>query len=261
MTIGLALSGGGALGAAHIGVMQGLAERGVRVDAVAGTSAGALTGLLFAAGGMPAIQAFLDDLHTAGLINAGLVLRSSDRIFANIRAALAAHVPARFSDLPIPFFCVATDIMTGEMVVLREGNPVEAVLASCAVPGVFPMQRVDGRWLVDGGLTRNLPADLLRAHGADVLIGSSLYCLSPLTAAQQRGRISRLHVVARALEIIERDRSAAQMAHCDFCFTPPVETYKWYEFDQVAELRGVGYTYARRQMEGLEAVLPSYSSS
>lgn len=256
MTVGLALSGGGALGAAHLGILTALDECKVRVDAVAGTSAGALSGLLYAAGGMNAIEGFLKDLESARLINAGMVLRSADWIFADIRAALTNRIPAKtFADLPIPFFCVATDIITGEMVILDDGNPVDAVLASCAVPGVFPMQQVNGRWLVDGGLTRNLPADLLRARGADFLIGSSLYCLSPLTAAQQRGRISRFHVVARALEIIERDRSIGQITHCDFCFTPPVETYRWYEFDHVSDIRAVGYSYAKEQMAGLAKAL------
>lgn len=260
MMIGLALSGGGALGAAHIGILEALEARGVRPDCLAGTSAGALIGVVYAARGIAGIIDFLAHLEERGIVNpvGGVVLKTADRIFLDIRQALERQVGGRtFAELAIPFCCVATDIISGEMVVMDAGNPVAAVMASAAYPGVFPVQRVDGRLLLDGGVTRNLPADVLRARGAEFLIGSSLYCLSPLTPAQQRGRMNRLLAAARALEIIERDRVNGQIAHCDFCFLPPVETFKWYDFDHVDTLRAVGRSYAESRMDALLARLPA----
>jgi NTE family protein len=262
MKIGLALSGGGALGAAHIGVLDCLAAAQVHPHCIGGTSSGAIIGLLYAAGGIPAIDGFLGDLTERGIVNpvGHIVLKTADRIFVDVEQALRKQVKQRtFADLPIPFFCVATDIVTGELVQLDHGDPVAAVLASAAYPGVFPVQHVAGHYLVDGGLTRNLPADLLRARGAGFLIGSSLYCLSPLTSQQQHGRMSRLLVAARALEIIEKDRVKAQIDHCDFCFTPPVETYKWYDFDRVPQIRTVGRAYAEERADALRTLLDAHA--
>jgi NTE family protein len=247
MNIGLALSGGGALGGAHIGILEVMTQQKLLPNCIGGTSAGALIGVLYAAGGMDAIEGFLDELTDRGVIhtNHGLVLKTVDGIFKDIRESLENQIGGRsFSELEIPFFCVATDIITGEMLVLDSGDPVTAVLASCAYPGVFPIQQVDGRQLVDGGLVCNLPSNLLKAKDVDFIIGSSLYCLSPLTPNQQRGRLSRLIVATRALEIIEKDRVIGQISHCDFCFTPPVEVYRWFDFAFVGQLRNLGIQYA-----------------
>ncbi|MEI6518545.1 MAG: patatin-like phospholipase family protein [bacterium] len=255
MTIGLALSGGGALGGAHIGILDVLSQQDIHLDCIGGTSAGALIGLLYAAGGMEAIEGFLQELTERGVIhpNHGLVLKTVDGIFNDIRESLATQVAGRnFSELDTPFFCVATDIITGKMVVLDSGDPVAAVLASCAYPGVFPIQQVSEHFLVDGGLVCNLPSDLLRAREIDFIIGSSLYCLSPLTPVQQRGRLSRLLVAGRALEIIEKDRVFGQIAYCDFCFTPPVEIYKWFDFAMVKDLRNLGNQYAASRIGELK---------
>lgn len=261
MTIGLALSGGGALGGAHIGILDVLTRLRLRIDLIGGTSAGSLIGLLYAAGGMAAIDSFLKDMTERGIINFALgpVLKTGERIFVDVRQSLDAQLRGRsFTDLDIPFFCVATDIHTGELVLLDRGDPVSAVLASCAYPGVFPMQKLDGRLLVDGGLVNNLPSELLRTRGAEFLIGSSLYCLSPLTPDQRRGRMNRLQVAVRALEIIEKFPVLAQLAHCDFCFTPPVDVYHWFDFSQVAKLRAIGSEYAESRSDELQQRLSEW---
>jgi NTE family protein len=258
MNIGLALSGGGALGGAHIGILDVLCKQQLQIDCIGGTSAGALIGVLYAAGGMDAIEGFLRELKERGVINPphGLVLKTVDGIFKDIRESLETQIGGRsFSDLEIPFFCVATNIITGEMVILDSGDPVTAALASCAYPGVFPVQQVNDNLLVDGGLVCNLPSDLLRTRGADYIIGSSLYCLSPLTSNQQSGRMSRLLVATRALEIIEKDRVLRQIAFCDFCFTPPVEVYRWFDFALVSDLRKLGSQYAASRIDELQELL------
>lgn len=257
MSIGLALSGGGALGGAHIGILDTLTQHRIAVSAIAGTSVGALIGVLYAAGGMTAIDGFLLELEKCGIIHPtpthNPLLKTVDRTFAEIRQALNSQLVGRsFADLSMPFFCVATDIITGEMVILDSGDPVNAALASCAYPGVFPIQHVEDRFLIDGGLVRNLPSDLLRERGTEFIIGSSLYCISPLTDNQKRGRMSRLLVAARALEIIETTRASEQMAHCDFCFTPPMEVYRWFDFTRVEEFRSLGKEHAEERIPELQ---------
>ncbi|MCA1616279.1 MAG: patatin-like phospholipase family protein, partial [Acidobacteria bacterium] len=163
--VGLALSGGAARGAAHVGVLRVFAEHGVAVDCVAGTSAGALIGGAFAAG------IALDDLEefARGMRwrNFGRVtlsrlgVQSNERMEAFVRARFPV---TRFEDLRIPFAAVATDLDTGAAVVLKgEGELAFAIRASCAVPGWYrPVTDGEGRQLVDGGLVANLPVRVLK---------------------------------------------------------------------------------------------------
>jgi NTE family protein len=257
MQLGLALSGGGALGAAHIGVLESLAAVEIEPTFICGTSAGAIVGLLYAAGGVPMLQGFLTHLIDEGLIPTGpfQLPRPPDYLYSRVEAHLRDLTPATFAALPRRFACVATDIVTGDVVLLTEGNPVDAVLASSAYPGVFSARRIGGQWLVDGGVTRNLPADFVRTLGADFVIGSSLYGLTPLPQQTRTGMPSRIQTALRALEIQQRALSEAHMPFCDFCLRPPVEAFKWYDFNQMLPLREIGRTYADAQREALLALM------
>jgi len=260
--IGLALSGGGALGAAHIGVLEEIDRHTLRIERICGTSSGAIIGLLYAAGGTAAIHTFLDDLRSRGVIGRlhTILTKTPDRIFAEITDVLHAHVPVKsFSELAIPFSCVATDLISGEMTVLDDGGPVAAVMASAAYPGVFPIQRLDGHSFIDGGVTRNFPADIVKESGVSFVIGSSLYCLSKLRPGKQ-ARLSRLQAMLRAFEIQERELSIQQMEHCDFCFSPPVHVFRWYEFDQVDAIVDLGRAYARSVSDGLLQALQKHQA-
>lgn len=203
--IGLALSGGGARGAAHVGVLRVLEELRVPVDFVVGTSVGATVGGLYACGHSPEFlqltfeQTDWADVFTdrpsrkntsfrrkqddaealfrfeLGLGDKGFILPAGlvagQKLgFLLHRLALPATGTEHFDDLPIPFRAVATDLDTGEMVVLEDGDLAEALRASMAVPGVFTPVELDDRTLVDGGLVRNLPVDVLRALGAERII-------------------------------------------------------------------------------------------
>lgn len=261
MTIGLALSGGGALGVAHIGILEEMERHHLRIDMLSGTSAGAIIGLLYADGGLPALDAFLNELTERGISNnPGLLLfRRPESLFEEIRAVLRRHVAATsFASLHMPFCCVATDIIDGSMVVLRDGDPVAAVMASAAYPGVFPAQRIDGRFYVDGGVTRNLPADVLRQSGADFIIGSSLYALLPLPKSQTRLNLTRIQAVLRALDVQQLELSLLQLPFCNFCFAPPIESFRWHDFDRVDILREVGRRYAGERIGELLRVLADH---
>jgi NTE family protein len=172
MTTAFVLSGGGSLGAVQVGMLQALGERGVAPDLLVGTSAGALNAVFVAAHGMSPTSLDLLAATWAALRRDDVFpLRAPQMMLAlaGARDALCAdtglerlvrrHVGfAGLEDAPIPVHLVTTDLLSGEEVLLSEGDAVSAVLASSAIPAVLPPVRRDGRTLVDGGLADNAPS-------------------------------------------------------------------------------------------------------
>jgi len=231
--IGLVLGGGGAKGAAHVGVLAALEELRVPIDCVVGTSMGALVGGTFAAGRTAheveeAIRAISWQEAIArrglrskvpmrrklaggtysnglefGLRDGGLTAPSGFLSTQNIDltiqylVARSRHV-TDFDQLPIPFRAVATDMQRGEMVVLSSGNLARAMRASMAVPGIFAPVTIDDRILGDGGLTRNVPIDIARETCADVVIAAAV----PNPMPDPADLISPLTLVARTLDVL-----------------------------------------------------------
>jgi NTE family protein len=171
--VGLALGGGSARGWAHIGVLRGLAEAGIKPDLVCGTSIGALVGAAYADGELERLDHWVTNLtwqNVMGFLDftTGGGLIKGARIMAFFRENF---VDVEISALGCGFAAVATDLLTGREVWLREGKAVEAVRASIALPGLFTPVERDGKLLVDGGLVNPVPVSLCRAMGADIVIG------------------------------------------------------------------------------------------
>ena len=169
--VALVLSGGGARGFAHIGVMQVLEERGIGVDAIAGTSMGAILGALYAAGyGASEIYDLADGLSWRDVIDVSLQagLLKGDKL----KAFLSAHLPRAFDELRIPLAVTTTDVETGEEHVVLTGSLVDAVRASSSFPGAFEPVEVDGRTLADGGIVNNLPVAAAALLGCEFVIAS-----------------------------------------------------------------------------------------
>jgi len=175
--VGLALGSGSARGLAHIGVLRAIEEAGIEVDCIAGTSIGAVIGAIYSADKLEGLtERFLqfDWKRIVSLLDP-VFPRSGLIDGQKIADFVRAHVPAaRIEELPIPFRTVATDIMTGEQVVLGTGDLIEAVRASISVPGIFTPVRSNGRILVDGGLVNPVPVSVARAMGADRVIAVDL---------------------------------------------------------------------------------------
>ncbi|HZW63331.1 MAG TPA: patatin-like phospholipase family protein [Flavobacteriaceae bacterium] len=202
--IGLVLSGGGAKGLAHIGVLKVIDSLGISVDYVAGTSMGAIIGSLYASGySGKSLDSIFKTVNFDDIINDNLPRASKtfyerentekyiinlpfDNFKIKLPSALSkgqntynllsklffeAGVGEDFSKLPIPFFCIATDIETGEGIVLDRGNLAQSVLASGALPSLFQPVVMNDRILIDGGVVNNYPIKELKAKGADVVIG------------------------------------------------------------------------------------------
>ncbi|MEQ1646183.1 MAG: patatin-like phospholipase family protein [Pyrinomonadaceae bacterium] len=190
--IGLALSGGGARGFAHIGVLRVLAENRIPIDMISGTSAGSIIGGAIASGmsvdDLVAMSAKIGWLRTIRpAFGFGGMLSS-----APIGRFLTNHFPAtRFEDLKIPFAAVAFDLGTSDTVVFSEhGDLITAIRASCAVPGVFAPIRDDlGRVLVDGGVLSPMPVETVRAMGANVVIAVDLLSCGSSFAKNSRTSI------------------------------------------------------------------------
>jgi len=177
--VGLALSGGGALGAAHIGVLEVLTQAGIRPVCVSGTSAGSVVGVAYCAGlSLAEIKDIALHLQWSKV---GHVVRPKTGFLdgSRLEQFLIRLIGDRtFDQLSTPFACAAVDILRDELVMFREGRVAPAVRASCAFPGVFTPVEDQGRLLVDGGLINNMPVSVLREMGAEYVIAVDLSAVS-----------------------------------------------------------------------------------
>ena len=176
--VGLALSSGGARVFAHIGVLTVLEKEGIPIDMIAGTSAGAFIGALYAQGKTATeIKNLIIDLvkhkisYTTQLLLAKTHLVQTRKAKNWFRSLIG---DTEFKDLKIYFVCVATDIITGEEVVIKQGSVLKAVIASMSLPVIFKATEQHGRYLVDGGVVNPVPVSVLKDMGADFIIASNV---------------------------------------------------------------------------------------
>ena len=172
--VALALSSGGPRGFAYIGAIEVLQERGYTITSVSGTSAGALVGGIFAAGGMDAFKQWLCALDPVQVVKLMDFTPSRNYLVKGDKVirAIKSRVPdVRIEDLPIPFTAVATDLFTGEEVVFREGPLFDAIRASISIPSMFRPVKWQGRTLVDGGLVTTFPLNRVERRDGDILVG------------------------------------------------------------------------------------------
>ena len=237
--VGLALSGGGARGLAHIGVLKVLEREGIPVHFLAGTSAGGLIGAAYAAGLSPrdleeeALR-LSNPRYLIGFLDRGLSRRgllAGQKVMAYL-AGLIGEVT--FDQLRIPLAVVAVDLNKGDKVVLKEGPVLEAVRATIALPGLFtPVERGD-QLLVDGGLLDNLPADVVRQMGADVVIAVDVatdekavaYFAEGLHRRRfvPEGLVEMMEVLWRSVAVMmwEANRRSLEEARPDVLIRPPI---------------------------------------
>ena len=173
--IGLVLGSGAARGWAHVGVLQGLEEIGVKPDVIAGCSVGALVGGAHLLGALDELEAWARELSPiSALQRFNLKVRRGGFIEVDTAFEAFRSYDKAIEDLPVKFGAVAADLGTGEEVSITKGSVIEAVRASSAIPVVFHAIPKDGRWLVDGALANPAPVSLARALGADIVISVDL---------------------------------------------------------------------------------------
>ena len=281
--IGLVLSGGGAKGFAHIGVLKVLEQAGVKIDYIGGTSIGAVVGGLYASGyNATQIDSIFRDTNFNNLIT-DFIPRSSknfyekrnDELYAfslpvnkfkvGIPVALSKgmynynlltrltnkvrHV-RDFNKLPIPFLCIATDIETGEQVVLDKGYLPQALLASSAFPSLFSPVEMDGKLLVDGGVSNNYPIDEIRKLGADVIIGVDVQ--DDLKDRNGLNDATKILVQITNLQMIQKMK--INRASTDIYIKPEVNGFGIISFDDTPEIIKKGEEAAFSVFEKIKAL-------
>ena len=267
--IGLVLGGGGARGAAHIGVLKELERLRIPVDAIAGTSMGAIVGGLYATGvNAEDLEELVSSLDwNAALsdtaarehlsfrrkqderefpINFELGLRGTDLLLPKgviqgqeldlLLRKLTMHAShiTDFDELPIPFRAIASDIVAGEVVILDSGDLTMAIRASMSVPGVFAPARVDGRLLVDGGLIGNLPIDVMKEMGVDIIIAVDVEF--PLYKSEELESV--VTISEQMLTILIRKETLRQidtLAAADILIRPELGIYASANFADITE--------------------------
>lgn len=248
--IGLALGAGSARGFSHIGVLKALDEAGLQPDVIAGTSAGSLVGVFYAAGYSPwqieEVALRVRDIDIADFSTATKRGMLSGAALQKLVNEYLRNVP--LERLKIPFAAVATNLRTGDAAVLTQGDAGAAVRASCSIPGVFIPTTVNGQELVDGGLVSPLPVRAARALGADFVIG--------VDVSSKPGNDSPAglyEVMLQSFEIMSRRIVSLESQTADFMIRPDTLRFSSTDFSVRKELIQAGYEAGRAAVAGLRA--------
>ncbi|MHB2059297.1 patatin-like phospholipase family protein [Pseudomonas monsensis] len=292
--VGLVLSGGAARGLAHIGVLKALEEQGIKIDAIAGTSMGAVVGGLYASGykideleklalNIDWQQALSDappredvpfrrkqddrdflvkqklSFRDDGSLGLPLGVIQGQNLALLLESLLAHTSDTRdFDKLPIPFRAVATDIANGEKVVFRKGHLPQVIRASMSIPAVFAPVELNGRLLVDGGMTDNIPLDVAREMGVDVAIVVDIG--TPLRNSKQLTTV--VDVLNQSITLMTRRNSEEQLAALkpsDILIQPALAAFGVTDFGKAQDMIDAGYR-ATRILDARLAVLKSAES-
>lgn len=302
--VGVVLSGGGAKGASHIGVLKYIEEMGIPIDYVAGTSMGSIIGGLYAMGYSPDELTYLisnmdwnayignkidrtvmseefRQRNSTTLINIPFGLKN---LFdKDSRSSIIEQLPSAFvnnsslvnlfndlcigyqenmdfNDLPIPFACVATDLVTGNEVVLRSGSIPTAMRASMAIPGVFAPVSLDGKILIDGGLVNNFPADVLREMGADIIIGVEVTPDKQITPEELQ---SLPQLLGRLVTNSTSSKRKENRELCNIRIVPDISGFGMLSFtsEAIETLVGRGYKMASCYHDQFKAIKDALDST
>lgn len=284
--IGLVLGGGGAKGLAHIGVLRVLEEMRIPIAYIAGTSMGSIVGGFYASGLSPdeiaTIMESLDWWNTMkdqpprreqiyrrkiesqryflnfemGLKNWSVILPRSAVAGQKLNYVLETYTLesasiTNFDQLPLPFRCVATDIQSGEAVILSHGSLAESMRASMAVPGLFTSINIAGHILVDGGLVNNIPVDVARAMGADTIIAVDVGA-SDIEAQKKLPIETMSDILSRSYTVLKRPGEVKQLADANIIINPQESDLGAGEFYRASEFIERGEAAVRAMADKLQ---------
>ncbi len=292
--IGLVLSGGGARGVAHLGVIEVLEEHGIPIDFIVGASMGSLIGGLYAIGySSEAMLALIDTTDWEYVISLtedtdrrdlfidqkliqkrGLFTLRFDGIVPVIPASVTPaqrlssfinhlvlqgiyHVRDSYDNLRMPFRTVATDIVTGERIVFDSGDLVQALRASISVPLIFAPVKMNDMLLVDGGLVSNIPVDIARYNECDIVI--AVNTTSGLRAADQLN--APWEIADQIITIMQQRWNIAQLRIADVVITPPIDDYLGSDFDNMSLFIEEGRRSAKEAVDEIRQKIDGYYTS
>ncbi len=248
--LGLALSGGAVRGAAHIGVLEVLQEYAIEIDCIAGTSIGALIGALYAFGvPLDEIEAFareLDWFKISSFILPSTGLLSNDEMGRQIENLIG---DVAIEDADIPLAIVATDIVTGERIVFRDGSVASAVMASSCLPGLYKPLEYRDRLLVDGLLVENVPVRATRELGAERVIAVNLG--GNFTYPKPDGIID---VMMNSFEIAVDNNTKRILKAADVVISLDLTSYSRFDVDDVPALIDEGQNHTLARIEKIQHV-------
>ncbi len=277
-TIGLVLSGGGARGLAHVGVLKVLEENKIPVDYIGGASMGALIGAMYAMGKSPTeIEEFVNNLNwdkylqtTTTFDNLSFRRKEDKR---NIPSPITLKGKANdlklpnglnsghevgllfdqttlsyaqiknFNELPIPFQCVGTDMVNGESVVLKDGSLSRALRATMSIPGVFTPVEINGRILSDGGLVNNIPTNILKDMGADIILVVNI----ETQLGDKQSLDNLLGVLSQTINIASAENSRRSLRQADFIIAPDLQKFTTSDFKESRKIIELGYAGATQK--------------
>ena len=252
--IGLSLAGGGARGLVHFGILQALDRAGISFDMLSGTSAGAMFGLSYATGETPEylLQEYNNNLKPGFPFT---IFRNSDRWYLLWKfrtrgwdRMLRSYFDYSFDQLPIPFYSVAVDLVSGKQVVRDSGDIIQAMLESLNLPGIAKPILRDGMALVDGGVLNNLPTNVLLEHGADFILGANVSSglneefgkNRPHMKTQEMRSVGNIETLFRVLEVMGTGTAHAQRSAANILLTPDTSAFSFTDFTQGEGLAEIG---------------------
>ncbi|MDI1355206.1 MAG: patatin-like phospholipase family protein [bacterium] len=249
--IGLVLSGGGARGIAHIGVIKALEELGITPQVISGTSAGAAIGAFYAAGfSISEIEKFVREnrffhLSDVAWSSSGLLkTETNEKLFRNY------FQKKTFEQLKIPLFISATDLLAGKTVYFSEGDVVMAILASSAIPLLFEPVEYQNKLFIDGGVISAFPSEPLLSI-CDKIVGVYVNPVSKISTIK-----GMMAVFDRGLHLTMYNNVEQKKSHCDLFIEPPeLLKYSAFDYNQADELIGIGYRYTMTLREALKQLI------
>lgn len=249
--LGVALSGGGAKGFAHLGVLQALNEKGLYPEIISGTSAGAFAGVLYADGYSPKeILSFFQkkvfrEFAEFAIPHGGFF--KSDGFCTFLKKHLRAKT---FEELKVPLYAVTTDIEHGESKVFSSGSLIPAIVASCSVPIVFRPVEINKRFYVDGGLLKNFPVSTIRDECYKV-VGVNV---SPLTKAEFRSSIK--YIAERSFHYMSVSNTMLDRSLCDYLIeSVSLSKYSMFDLEHTNEIYQAGYDLTMEFFEEKKDIL------
>jgi NTE family protein len=251
--IGISFSGGGTRATAHIGVIAALQEYGITADFVAGTSGGAIVGVMYAAGlSTKQMLDFMEQGKLSKLLHPSLPSRGLTRL--DFLGKLLDQYIAKdsFESLDIPLTVVASNLNTGRRAFLSSGSLYPAIMASCAIPLVFRPIEINQQLYVDGGIFDNMPVAPLQVH-CDVIIGINLIPIVPL---ENQKLDSVFSISMRSFDMIVAHNSHLNFPLCDIVIEPrQMHEYGIFDFSATKKLFSIGYEEGLKRMEDIRRVM------
>jgi NTE family protein len=255
-TIALVLGGGSAKGFAHVGVIRVLEQEKIPIRMIVGTSVGSLIGGIYASNPdsfqleWTAFKIDKSDILDVSIVNSKWGPVQGTRLEAFVDQTVTVK---RVEDTKIPFYPVATDINTGETVTLEKGSLAKAIRASSAIPGIFVPVTFGNRKLVDGGVTNNIPCDIAKNKGADIVIAVNLS-----KDVRDNNITSLIGIIGQSANIMMHENSRAKLQYADVVLEPDTKGVSMFDFSQKKTLMEEGIKAARKAIPKIRELMSKY---